>query len=329
MAGVDTDQHPDQRSSAAPDLSGRVALVAGGTRGASRAVAVELGRAGAHVVVTGRSSAGRRSEVGRPETIEETADLVRAAGGTATALRVDHLDPGQVAALAARVEDEHGRLDVLVDGVWGGDGHLDWGKPVWEHDLAASLRMVRLGVDSHVVTAHHLLPLLLRTGRPDRLDRPGRGLVVLLTDGTAEHNSRYREGTTLAFHVAKAAAHPLATALAAELAPHGVTALALTPGWLRSEAMLDTFGVTEETWRDALAQEPHFAISETPTFVGRTVAALAADPAHARFAGRTTSSGELARVYGVDDVDGSRPDGWRYVAEVVDTGRPADTTGYR
>ncbi|GAB7192592.1 SDR family oxidoreductase [Kineococcus sp. NUM-3379] len=302
------------------DLAGTVALVAGATRGASRAIAVELGRRGATVWVTGRSTRGSRSEVDRPETIEETAELVRAAGGTATAVRVDHLDPGQVAALARRVDDAHGRLDVLVDGLWGGDHHLQWGRPVWEHSLEASLRMIRLGIDAHVITSHHLLPLLVR--------RPG-GLVVELTDGTAEYNARFREGTSLAFYVAKTAAHSLAIAEAAELRAHGCTAVAFTPGWLRSEAMLDTFGVREENWRDAIAQEPHFAISESPVFTGRTVAALAADPDRARFAGQTLDSGRLAREYGIDDVDGSRPDGWRYMREVVAAGRPGDPAGYR
>lgn len=295
-------------------------VVAGGTRGASRAIAVEMGRAGATVYVTGRSTRAGRSEVDRVETIEQTAAMVDAAGGTGLPVRVDHLDPAQVAAFAQRVEAERGRIDVLVDGVWGGDHHLEWGTPVWEHSLEASLRMLHLGIDAHVITSHHLLPLVLR--------RRG-GLVVELTDGTAEYNATYRAGTTLAFYVAKAAAHHLALAQAAELREHGCTAVAVTPGWLRSEAMLDGFGVTEDTWRDALAEQPHFAISESPTFVGRTVAALAADPHHARFSGRTLSSGELAQVYEVDDVDGSRPDGWRYVAEVQDAGRPADTTGYR
>ena len=314
---MDTNADPAEGT---PALAGTVAVVAGGTRGASRAIAVELGRAGATVYVTGRSGRGERSEVDRPETIEETAELVEAAGGTATAVRVDHLDPAQVAALAECIDAEHGRIDVLVDGIWGGDHHLEGGKPVWEHSLEASLRMIRLGIDAHVITAHHLLPLLVR--------RPG-GLVVELTDGTAEYNASFREGTSLAFYVAKTAAHSLAVAEAAELRAHGCTAVALTPGWLRSEAMLDAFGVTEEDWRDAVAQEPHFAISESPVFVGRTVAALAADPERARFSGRTLDSGGLAQRYGIDDVDGSRPDGWRYMVEVAATGRPADTTGYR
>lgn len=304
----------------APDLSDRIALVAGGTRGASRAIAVELGRAGATVWVTGRSTAAGRSDVGRSETIDETAALIEAAGGRAVPARVDHLDPAQVRELAARIDHEHGRLDVLVDGVWGGDHLMQWGVPVWEHDLDASLRMLHLGLDAHVITSSVLLPLLLR--------RRG-GLLVEMTDGTAEYNTRYRRGTTLAFYVAKASAHLLAIGQAAETEEHGCTVVAFTPGWLRSEAMLDEFGVTEEHWRDALVQQPHFAISESPTFVGRTVAALAADPERARFSGQTLDSGRLAQLYEIDDLDGSRPDAWRYLTEVTDAGLPPDTTGYR
>jgi NAD(P)-dependent dehydrogenase (short-subunit alcohol dehydrogenase family) len=302
------------------ELSGRVAVVAGGTRGASRAIAVELGRAGARVYVTGRTSGQERSEVGRPETIEGTVELIEAAGGTGTAVRVDHLDPAQVAALAGRIEREQGRLDVLVDGLWGGEVHLEWAKPVWEHSLAASLRMIRLGIDAHLITAHHLLPLLIRS--------PG-GLVVELTDGTVEYNSTFHGQTSLAYHVAKSAMHPLAVGLAEELRPHGCTAVALTPGWLRSEAMLDAFGVREENWRDALGAQPHFVISESPTYVGRTVAALAADPDRDGFGGQTLDSGRLARRYGITDVDGSQPDAWRYMAEVVGADKPADASGYR
>ncbi|WP_033261667.1 SDR family oxidoreductase [Amycolatopsis vancoresmycina] len=297
-------------------LSGKTALVAGGTRGASRAIAVELGRAGAFVYVTGRTTRAGRSEVDRPETIEETAELVERAGGRAAAIRVDHLVPAEVEALAKQV----GPLDILVDGLWGGDKHLGWGKPVWEHDLDAGLRMIRLGIDAHLITSHFLLPLLI--------DRPG-GLVVELTDGTAEYNAKYREGTSLPFYLAKASAHLLAIGEAAELAAHSCTAVAFTPGYLRSEMMLEIYGVTEENWRDACERVPHFEISETPTFCGRTVAALAADPDRHRWSGRTVSSGQLAKEYGVDDVDGSRPDAWRYITEVADAGKPADTTGYR
>ena len=301
------------------ELREKVVVVAGGTRGASRAIAVEMGRAGATVYVTGRSSRAGRSEVDRPETIEQTAALVEEAGGRGIAVRVDHLQPAEVATFARRVEAEQGGIDVLVDGVWGGDRYIGWGVPVWEHPLEASLRMLHLAIDAHVITSHHLLPLVLRR----------RGLVVEMTDGTAEYNATYRKGTTLAFYVAKAASHLLVKAQGAELREHGVTAVAVTPGWLRSENMLEVFGVREENWRDALAAEPHFAISESPTFVGRAVAALAADPGHGRFSGRTLSSGELAQLYEIDDVDGSRPDAWRYMVEVTDAGRPADTTGYR
>ncbi|HWD06709.1 MAG TPA: SDR family oxidoreductase [Amycolatopsis sp.] len=298
------------------NLSGKTALVAGGTRGASRAIAVELARAGAFVYVTGRSSRAGKSEVDRPETIEETVELIEQAGGHGEAIRVDHLEPDEVAALAERID----RLDILVDGLWGGDRHLGWGQPVWEHSLDAGLRMIRLGIDAHLITSHYLLPLLIKN--------PG-GLLVELTDGTAEYNAKYRKGTSLPFYVAKASAHLLAIGEAAELAPHGCTAVAFTPGYLRSEAMLEIYGVTEATWREACEREPHFAISETPTFVGRTVAALAADPDRHRWSGQTLSSGQLAKVYEIDDVDGSRPDAWRYLEEVADVGKPADTTGYR
>ncbi|WP_043721030.1 SDR family oxidoreductase [Kutzneria sp. 744] len=302
------------------DLKGKVAVVAGATRGASRAIAVELGRRGAHVYVTGRSTRTERSEVDRAETIEDTAELIEKAGGSAVAVRVDHLEAVEVQELAARIDREQGRLDILVDGLWGGDGLMTWGVPVWEHPLAESLRMIRLGIDSHVITSHFLLPLVIRN--------PG-GLVVDMTDGTAEYNARYREGTTLAFYVAKAAAHHLAIGQAAELKSFDCTAIALTPGYLRSEAMLEHYRVTEETWRDALVREPHFCISESPAFVGRGLAALAADPARARFTGQTLNSGQLAQIYDIDDVDGSRPDGWRYMIEVAGTGKPADPTGYR
>ncbi|HKS49799.1 MAG TPA: SDR family oxidoreductase [Amycolatopsis sp.] len=302
------------------DLNGKVALVAGGTRGASRAIAVELARSGAIVYVTGRTSGQQRSEVDRPETIEGTVELIAAASGTGIAMRVDHLEPGQVRALAERIDREQGRLDILVDGLWGGDRHMGWGKPVWEHSLAAGLRMIRLGIDAHIITSHYLLPLVIR--------EPG-GLVVEMTDGTAEYNRKFRAGTSLPFYVAKAAAHQLALAEAYELRAHECTAVAMTPGWLRSEAMLDEFGVTEENWREALEKQPHFCVSESPVFVGRAVAALAADPGRSRFSGQTLDSGQLAKIYGFTDVDGSRPDAWRYIREVADAGKPADPTGYR
>ncbi|MFE2353813.1 SDR family oxidoreductase [Streptomyces parvulus] len=300
-------------------LAGRVALVAGATRGAGRGIAVELGAAGATVYVSGRSTRARRSEYDRPETIEDTADLVTEAGGHGVAVPADHLDPEQVARLVDRIAREQGRLDILVNDIWGGENLFEWDSPVWEHDLDKGLRMLRLAVETHAVTSHHALPLLLRGSG---------GLVVEVTDGTDEYNrENYRN--SFFYDLAKTSVLRMAFALGHELAPHGATAVALTPGWMRSEIMLDHFGVGEENWRDALDRVPHFAISETPRYVGRAVAALAADPEVARFNGRSLSSGGLAREYGFTDLDGSRPDAWRYIVEVQDTGRPADVTGYR
>ena len=296
-----------------------VALVAGATRGAGRGIAVALGEIGATVYCTGRTTREQRSEYDRPETIEETAELVDEAGGTGIAVQVDHLDSEQVAALVARIDSEQGRLDVLVNDVWGGERLFEWDTPVWEHDLAAGLRLLHLALDTHLITSHHALPLMIR--------EPG-GLLVEMTDGTAEYNAtRYRNSTF--YDLAKTAVLRLAWSQSKELEPHGATAVALTPGWMRSEMMLDAFRVSEENWRDALELQPHFAISETPRFVGRAVAALAADPERARWNGASLSSGQLAKEYGFTDLDGSRPDCWRYMVEVQDPGRPADTTGYR
>ncbi|MGH3648330.1 MAG: SDR family oxidoreductase [Micromonosporaceae bacterium] len=299
-------------------LEGRVALVAGATRGAGRGIAVALGAAGATVYVTGRTTRSQPSEMARPETIEETAALVDEAGGRGIAVQVDHTVPEQVRALVARIEDEQGGLHVLVNNIWGAT-RMEWGKTVWESDLEYGLRTLRLAADTHAITSHFATPLLIRT--------PG-GLVVEVTDGTDEYNAtNYR--VSFFYDVAKAAVGRMAFALAHELAPHQATAVLLTPGWLRSEAMLEAFGVTESHWRDATSRVPHFAISESPTYVGRAVAALAADPGVARWNGQSLSSGQLAKSYGFTDVDGSQPDAWRYVPEVQDAGRPADTTGYR
>ncbi|MFI0137479.1 SDR family oxidoreductase [Streptomyces luteogriseus] len=300
-------------------LQDKVALVAGATRGAGRGIAVELGAAGATVYVTGRTTRARRSEYDRPETIEDTADLVTAAGGRGIAVPTDHLDRSQVKALVDRIADEQGRLDVLVNDIWGGEKLFEWDTPLWEHDLDNGLRLLKLAVETHAVTSHHALPLLLR--------HPG-GLVVELTDGTADYNAEnYR--VNFFYDLAKASVLRMAFALGHELGPRGATAVALTPGWLRSEMMLDGFGVREENWRDALESVPHFAISETPHYVGRAVAALAADADVARWNGRSLSSGGLAQAYGFTDLDGSRPDAWRYLVEVQDAGKPADVTGYR
>jgi NAD(P)-dependent dehydrogenase (short-subunit alcohol dehydrogenase family) len=299
-------------------LKGKIALVAGATRGAGRGIAVQLGAAGATVYVTGRTTRSQRSEMNRPETIEETAALVDVAGGRGIAVQVDHLVPDQVRALVARIEGEQGALHVLVNDIWGAT-RMEWNKSVWESSLDYGLRTLRLGVDTHAITSHFALPLLIKNRG---------GLVVEVTDGTNAYNDKnYR--VSFFYDLAKAAVNRMAFALAHELAPHGSTALSLTPGWLRSEAMLDVYGVTEANWHDATKRQPHFAITESPAFVGRAVAALAQDPDVHRFNGQSLSSGELAKVYGFTDLDGSQPDAWRYLVEVQDQGKPADVSGYR
>jgi NAD(P)-dependent dehydrogenase (short-subunit alcohol dehydrogenase family) len=304
----------------AKPLEGKVALVAGATRGAGRGTAVALGEAGATVYCTGRSTRGRRSEYDRPETIEETAQLVTAAGGVGIAVVADHLEAAEVEALVQRIDAGHGRLDVLVNDIWGGELLFEWNTPLWEHDLDKGLRMLRLAIDTHLITSHFALPLLIR--------EPA-GLVVEMTDGTREYNAEHYRVSAF-YDLAKNAVIRFAFVQSVELAPHGCTAVALTPGWLRSEMMLEHYRVTEANWRDGAAVNPHFAaISESPRFVGRAVAALAADPDVHRHNGGSFSSGGLAREYGFTDVDGSRPDCWRYMVEVQDPGRPADPVGYR
>ncbi|MGC4937010.1 SDR family oxidoreductase [Kribbella sp. DT2] len=299
-------------------LEGKVALVAGGTRAAGRGTAVALGEAGATVYVTGRTTRAQQSEMQRPETIEETAEQVDRAGGHGIPVQVDHLEQDQVRDLIARIEREQGALHVLVNDIFGLTT-MEWDKSVWESSLDVGLRTFRLAVETHAITSHFAMPLLIK--------QPG-GLVIEMTDGTDEYNAtNYR--VSFFYDLAKAAVNRMAFALAHELAPHGGTALSLTPGWLRSEAMLEGFEVTEESWRDATEKVPHFAISESPLFVGRAVAALAADPDVARWNQQSLSSGQLAKVYGFTDVDGSQPDAWRYIVEVQDPGKPADTTGYR
>jgi NAD(P)-dependent dehydrogenase (short-subunit alcohol dehydrogenase family) len=300
-------------------LAGKVALVSGATRGGGRGIAVALGEAGATVYATGRSTREGRSEIDRPETIEETAELVTAAGGEGIAVAVDHLDPGQVGGLIERIDSEHGRLDVLVNDIWGAEHLFEWNTPLWEHDLDRGLRLLRLAIDTHLITSHHALPLLLRN--------PG-GLVVEVTDGTAEYNaSRYRVNAF--YDLAKTSVIRLAWALGEELRDRGGTAVAITPGWLRSEQMLENHSVTEANWQDAIERSPHFCVSESPRFMGRAIAALAADPDASRWNGQSLSSGQLAQEYGFTDVDGSRPDCWRYLVDVQETGAPADPTGYR
>jgi NAD(P)-dependent dehydrogenase (short-subunit alcohol dehydrogenase family) len=254
----------------------------------------------------------------RPETIEETAALVNAAGGRGIAVRVDHLVPDKVSALITRIKDEQGYLHVLVNNIWGST-RMEWNKSVWESSLEYGLHTLRLAVDTHAITSHFAIPLLIKT--------PG-GLVVEVTDGTDEYNAvNYR--VSFFYDIAKAAVNRMAVALAHELRPHKATAVSLTPGWLRSEAMLEAYGVSEANWHEATKKSPHFAISESPAFIGRAVAALAQDPDVSRWNGKSLSSGQLAKIYGFTDLDGSQPDAWRYVIEVQDAGKPADVTGYR
>lgn len=296
-----------------------MALVAGGTRGAGRGIAIELGAAGATVYVTGRTTRTQRSEYNRPETIEETAELVTAAGGNGIAVAVDHLDPVQVQELVQRIESEQGRLDVLVNDIWGAEYLVEWNVPIWEHSLEKGLRILRLAIDTHLITSHFALSLLIKSGG---------GLVVEMTDGTEEYNKdNYR--LSMYYDLAKTSVNRMAQSLARELEPHQCTAVSLTPGWMRSEIMLEHYGVREENWQDALEKEPHFIISETTRYVGRAVAALAGDPEVARWNGKSLSSGELAKIYGFYDLDGSKPDAWRYMVEVQGAGKPADASGYR
>jgi NAD(P)-dependent dehydrogenase (short-subunit alcohol dehydrogenase family) len=301
-------------------LEGKVALVSGATRGAGRGIAVALGEAGATVYATGRSTRSQRSEVDRPETIEETAELVTAAGGQGIAVPTDHLQPAEVRSVVERIDSDHGRLDVLVNDIWGAEHLFEWSSPVWEHDLDNGLRLLHLAIDTHLITSHHALPLLLRN--------PG-GLVVEVTDGTAAYNAdHYR--LPMFYDLAKTSVTRMAWGLARELQPHRATAVALTPGWMRSEAMLENHRVTEANWREATQRTPHFCISESPRYVGRAVVALADDPDVARWNGQSLSSGRLAQAYGFTDLDGTRPDCWRYMVEVVEReGATPGDAGYR
>jgi len=292
-------------------LSGQVALVAGATRGAGRAIAVELARAGFYVYATGRSSrASGPSEMGRPETIEETGELIAAAGGEGSALVVDHEDPASVAELVKGIERDHGRLDVLVNDIFGGDRYMEWDKPLWEHDWAGGLRMLQMGVHTHLITSRAAIPLILRTAGADR----ALGLVVEMTDGTSEANAEFRRNVGFYYDLVKANVERIVKGLAVELEKDPVAVVGVTPGWLRSERMLENFGVSEANWRDACRDRPGFAISESPTYVARGVAALARAGDGERWKGSIVSARQLSDAYGVTDTDGSRPDCWGYLA---------------
>ena len=282
------------------DGTQRVALVAGATRGAGRAIAVELARAGFFVYATGRSSREGRSEIDRPETIEDTGDLI-AEVGSGRALRVDHLDVDAVRALVSTIAEKQGRLDVLVNDIFGGDRYAQWDTPLWRHDLDGGLRMLRMGIDTHIITSVVALPLML-TGE--------RGLVIEVTDGTSAVNARVRPSVGFYYDFVKASIDRLVRNLTFELRGTAVSALGVTPGWLRSENTLEIFGVSEDNWRDALAKDEGFGISESPTYIARGVAALASDKDASRFAGTVLTSFDLAETYGVTDIDGSRPNCW-------------------
>jgi NAD(P)-dependent dehydrogenase (short-subunit alcohol dehydrogenase family) len=281
--------------------------VAGATRGAGRGIACALGEAGATVICTGRSTTGRPSEYNRPETIDETAQLVSSLGGHGIPLVVDHLETEQVERLAAQLRERLGHIDVLVNDIWGAEvlkgGPAEWNTPIWQHDLAKGLRILRLAIDTHLITSHYLLPLLV--------GRPG-GLLVEVTDGTTEYNAAHYR-ISVFYDLAKVAVNRLAFSQGQELGSHGCTAVAITPGWLRSEMMLEAFGATEANWREAVEAgraPPDFAQSESPRYVGRAVAALALDPDRARWNQQSVTSAQLAREYGLTDVDGTQPDAW-------------------
>ncbi len=284
-------------------LQGKIAVVAGATRGAGRGIACMLGEAGATVYCTGRSVRGQRSEMDRPETIEETAEMVESYGGVGIPVRVDHLVEAEVKALFENVHAEQGHLDILVNDIWGADDVSTWGKKFWELSVDQGLRMQQLGLHTHMITSRWAAPLMVAQGH---------GLIIEITDGdTWDYRGSFF------YDLAKISVMRIAHTMAQELRPHGVTALALTPGFLRSEAMLDLFGVTEANWPDGAKVEPHFIASETPYFVGRAVAALAADPAVMEKSGGTYSSWGLSDEYGFIDMDGRNPHWGRYFEQNV------------
>jgi NAD(P)-dependent dehydrogenase (short-subunit alcohol dehydrogenase family) len=298
-------------------LEGRVAVVAGATRGAGRGIACALGEAGATVYCTGRSTRARPNMTGyfagRPESIDETAEMVTARGGEGVAARVDHLVPEEVEALFARVRRERGRLDVLVNDISEGEAH-DW-KPFWKVSLEKGFRALRQGINTHVTTSRYAAPLMIEQGS---------GLIVEIGDGDT---LSYRG--TLFYDLVKVAVSRLAFAMAEELRPHGVAALALTPGFMRTETVLEHFGVTEENWREGARRDANFANSESPLFVGRAVAALAADPRVLDKSGGLYSSWGLSNEYGFTDADGSRPNIWERLARADDSAPGGARAGFR
>lgn len=295
-------------------LEGKVAIVAGATRGAGRGIASMLGERGATVYCTGRSVRGHSATGSRPETIEETAELVTRYGGVGIPMQVDHRQEAQVQALFARVLDEQGKLDLLVNDIWGGDRFIDWSKPFWEQSLVYLRDLFETAIFTHIITSRHGAPILVRQGY---------GLIVEITDGDRPD---YRGN--LQYDLLKNTVNRLAFGMAEELRPHGVAAVAVTPGFLRSEEMLEHFGVTEANWRDGARVDPNFIASETPFFVGRAVAALAADPAYFSRSGDVYSSWGLSDDYGFTDIDGRRPHWGRHFQKYVVDGAPLDVASY-
>jgi NAD(P)-dependent dehydrogenase (short-subunit alcohol dehydrogenase family) len=294
-------------------LSGRVALVAGATRGAGRGIACMLGEAGATVYCTGRSVRGSPNMTGyfagRPENIDETAEMVTAHGGVGIPVRVDHLVPEQVQVLIDRIRMEQGQLDVLVNDISEGEVH-DYG-PFWKVSLEKGFRALRQGIQSHVITCHYAAPLMI-----DRRRISSPGLIVEIGDGDT---LSYRG--TLFYDLVKTTVNRLAYAMAQELHKHNVAAVAVSPGYMRTETMLEQFGVTESNWRDGAKKDPNFLASETPFFVGRAVAALAADPNVMEKSAGLYGSWTLSEEYGFTDIDGNTPHIGRHF-EQLDGGWP-------
>ncbi len=295
----------DSKNDVGP-LRGKVAVVAGATRRDGRGLASMLGEAGATVYCTGRSTSGNSAMDGRPECIEDTADMVTSYGGIGIAKRVDHSVESEVVALFEEIAAKEGRLDILVNDIWGGESLTEWGTSFWELSLEKGFAMIDQAIKTHIITSRHGVPLMVNQGS---------GLIVEITDGNHQTNHRYRGN--LFYDFVKAAIIRMVFGMAEELAPHNITALSVSPGFLRSEAMLEHFGVTEENWRDGTKVDPHFIASETPFFVGRGIAALAADPkVHAK-TGQALASWELGRTYDLRDMDGSQPDWEAYLSPIM------------
>jgi len=297
-----------------PHLKGRIALVAGATRGAGRGIAIALGEAGATVYCTGRSTKRHRATPGRPETIEETAALVTAAGGHGIPFRVDHTEPAQVRKLVTTIKKRHKGLDILVNDIWGGDPLTEFGKRLWKCNLENGLLMLKQALNSHIITSYYAAPLLIGGRQP---------ILFEITDGDAF----YYRGNFF-YDLVKTSVIRMAFAMYYEMRKYNVVSVALTPGFLRSEAVLQHFGVTEANWRDVgKRKNPHansqdqndapadFMQSESPRYIGRAVVALAADPKAKSKSGRVFSSWALAREYGFTDIDGTRPDWGKFATK--------------